>query len=128
MNSAMLQSQQKLNAEVLTFVYSEINSLRKHRAMYLEDKEFEQAALYTPWINKMSKKARRLEELQRFTKRQLQEAYTIEQFEKTYCGLGGDYDDGNFLLDRARMAAEDGFVEPGVVYPEGEFIEVSERD
>lgn len=121
MNSSMIQRQCKVNSEILDAMYNQIAGMRVSRRVYFNANEPEQAKLYTPYINKLSKRIKALEQLQKALKEDLQEAYTIEQsfslrskmFEKTWEAL--PQEDDAFWLDRARMAAEDGFVEPGVV-------------
>lgn len=137
MNSSQIQSQLKLNAGVLKSLYDEKRVKRTCRKIYNEQADClalqatcndlseavleavckeenalrEQANVYTPFINKLSKRIKALEQLQKALKRDLQEAYAIELFENTWEPLLEE----SFLAGRARMAAEDGFVEPGAV-------------
>lgn len=143
MKSNEIQRQLKLNAEHLKSLYDEKRVKRTCRKIYNEQadrlalqaiceelsdavldavcKEENalrgQANVYTPFINKLSKRIKALEQLQKALKRDLNEAYAIEQFEKEWEPLLEE----SFLAGRARMAAEDGFVEPGVV---AEIVEV----
>lgn len=147
MNSSQIQSQLKLNAGVLKSLYDEKRVKRTCRKIYNEQADClalqatcndlseavleavckeenalrEQANIYTPFINKFSKRIKALEQLQKALKRDLQEAYTIEQFEKEWEVLPDVGLEESFLAGRVRMAVEDGFVEPGVV---AEIVEV----
>ena len=116
--SAMLQRQLRLNADVLKELYEAIHEERIERKYYntradeyansaindehtdasldkvcaLENANRSQANKYTPFINKLSKKIKELEHLQRFTKAELKAAYAVENFEKQYVPL-------NFIMD-----------------------------
>lgn len=139
MKSNEIQCQLKLNAQHLKSLYDEKRVKRTLRKIYNEQadrlavqatreelsdavldavcKEENalrgQANVYTPFINKLSKRIKALEQLQKALKQDLQEAYITENFEKSWVALEDVQE--SFLAGRARMAAEDGFVEPGVV-------------
>jgi hypothetical protein len=68
-----LQRQIKLNSQVIQGLSEELANLKKHRRMYYEDGQPEQAKLYSPYIIKFEKKLKKMVELQTALKRQLKQ-------------------------------------------------------
>lgn len=139
MNSSMIQRQLKLNAGILCEAYSDQVEYRWHRKKYndeadmyakealdhaekedyamagnvkhLADECQQLAACYTPFINKLSKRIKALEQLQKALKKSLQEAYWQEHFAKTYEPLPHDEDD--FLhIRQAEIITKEGVPVP----------------
>lgn len=128
--SGLLQVQLGLNAQVLCGLYEEYNNLRKSRKMYnaiadeLIKKTFyvdlsecgpleeeskahrEQAAIFTPYINKFAKRIKAIEQVQKELKYELKFQQAMESW---------NAEEDAFWLKQARIAAEEGFVEPTVV-------------
>jgi hypothetical protein len=134
MKASFIQTQIGLNAQALTGLYEEYNNLRKSRKMYNEKAdEFdemccsfsqtlqfdkadeqhvkaeahrEQAAVFTPYINKFAKRIKAIEQVQKALKQELKDEQAMESW---------NAEEDAFWLEQARIAAEEGFVEPTVV-------------
>jgi hypothetical protein len=134
MKAALIQVQLGLNAQVLRGLYEEIANLRKARKHYNEIADFNkdtcdsgvmpegsqlkedtmkvaeeyraQAAIYSPYIKKFAKRIAAIEAVQRALKQELKFQQSMEAW---------NVEEDAFWLEQARVAAEEGFVEPAVV-------------
>lgn len=134
MKASLIQTQIGLNAQVLTGLYEEIANLRKSRKMYNEradecfkqmmiaddqldfDKSHQhteegeanrgQAEVFTPYINKFYRRIKSIESVQVALKKELKFQQAMESW---------NAEEDAFWMEQARIAAEEGFVEPTVV-------------
>lgn len=131
MKASLIQRQIKQNEQTLTSLYREQSNYRKSRAKFNEradaferyahnaatrmeaedaikeaEANYEQAALFTPFIKRLKRKITALEVVQKALKHELQCVACLEAFVA---------EDDAFWLEQAKVAQEEGFAEPGVV-------------
>lgn len=109
LRSSLLQRQLRMQANQLDQLHLFAQECKQNVGWFKENNLDEVLASWRGYLKTTRKQIAKLDELQRFTKRELQEAYTIEQFERTWEPL--PQEDDAFWLDCARMAREDGFTD-----------------